>query len=184
MLNIVDISKARNYELASALLEKMYNKLDKVPENKKRDIILSRKRKFQALLLLDYMIENGHVEGKINKEVYDMYAYCAKELGLQVMNKYDLPKLLSDFFNFTTVPKRFGDKIERVYVKKEQNEPKPVQANEQPKPYSVIGIEKWKAASADEKMQIVKEVCSEGITVSYDDYEMMLKFMVEQGEKQ
>lgn len=175
MLNIVDISKARNYELASALLEKMYNKLDKVPENKKRDIILSRKRKFQALLLLDYMIENGHVEGKTNTEVYDMYAYCAKELGLQVMTKYDLSKFLSDFFNFTTVPKRFGDKLERVYIRKK---------HKQPKPYSVIGIEKWKAASADEKMQIVKEVCSEGITVSYDDYEMMLKFMVEQGEKQ
>lgn len=47
----------------------------------------------------------------------------------------------------------------------------------------MIGTEQWEAASADEKMQIVKKVCSGDITVSNHDYEMMLNFVMEQAEK-
>jgi hypothetical protein len=173
----IDKSKERRYELAKNLLEKMYSELDYVTEKEKVAIILSRKPKFQALLLIDYMIENGHVKGKTTTEVYDMYFYCSESLGLQTMTKVELSKLLCGYFGFSTVPQRFGSKIERVFFREDTPAPQAQQ------PYSVIGTEQWEAASADEKMQIVKKVCSGDITVSYDDYEMMLNFMMGQGAK-
>jgi hypothetical protein len=184
-MNNIDKSKARKYELASNLLDKMYSELDYATEKEKVAIILSRKHKFDALLLIDVLIEGGHVEGNINSEVYDMYAFCSEELGLQTMSKYEFSKMICRYFGFTTKPQRFGDKLKRVYLKKESSKPElepELKPEPKPKPYSVIGIEQWEAASAEEKMQIVKKVCSGDITVSHYDFEMMLNFVMEQAE--
>lgn len=179
MMNIEE-SRARKYELASDLLDKMSNNINYATEKEKAKIILSRKHQFDALLLIDRLIESGHIEGKTNNEVYDMYAFCSEGLGLKTMGKVELSKFLCRYFGFTTKPQRFGGKLERVYLKTESNNPKP---ESEAKPYSVIGIEQWEAASAEEKMQIVNKVSADGITVSFDDYEMMLKFLLGQTEK-
>jgi hypothetical protein len=184
MMNI-DKSKARKYELASDLLDKMYNSINYATERQKTKSILSRKHQFDALLLIDRLIEGGHIEGKTNNEVYDMYAFCSEDLGLKTMGKVELSKFLCRYFGFTTVPQRFGDKLKRVYLKKESSKPElepELKPEPKPKPYSVIGIEQWEAASAEEKMQIVKKVCSGDITVSHYDFEMMLNFVMEQAE--
>ena len=171
-----DKSKARRYELTSNLLNIMYNELDKLSESKRRKIILSRQHQFDALLLIDVMIQKGHVESKTNTEVYDMYAHCSEGLGLKTMSKYELSKFLCKYFDFMTIPQRFGDKIERVFFKLKQPKTKA-------EPYSVIGTEEWEAASAEEKMQVIKSASSGAITASYEDYILMLKYMVEQAEK-
>ncbi len=181
----IDKSKARKYELASDLLDKMYNSINYATERQKTKSILSRKHQFDALLLIDCLIEGGHIEGKTNNEVYDMYAFCSEDLGLKTMGKVELSKFLCRYFGFTTVPQRFGDKLKRVYLKKESSKPElepELKPEPKPKPYSVIGIEQWEAASAEEKMQIVKKVCSGDITVSHYDFEMMLNFVMEQAE--
>lgn len=181
----IDKSKARKYELASDLLDKMYNSINYATERQKTKSILSRKHQFDALLLIDRLIEGGHIEGKTNNEVYDMYAFCSEDLGLKTMGKVELSKFLCRYFGFTTVPQRFGDKLKRVYLKKESSKPElepELKPEPKPKPYSVIGIEQWEAASAEEKMQIVKKVCSGDITVSHYDFEMMLNFVMEQAE--
>jgi CRISPR/Cas system-associated protein Cas5 (RAMP superfamily) len=174
-MNNIDKSKARKYELASNLLDKMYSELDYATEKEKVAIILSRKHKFDALLLIDVLIEGGHVEGNINSEVYDMYAFCSEELGLQTMSKYEFSKMICRYFGFTTKPQRFGDKLDRIFVKR-------VEIKKPTEPFSVIGMDNWEAASAEEKMQIVKKVCSGDITVSHYDFEMMLNFVMEQAE--
>ena len=73
-------------------------------------------------------------------------------------------------------PQRFGDKLDRIFVKR-------VEIKKPTEPFSVIGMDNWEEASAEEKMQIVKSACSGDIMVSYDDYEMLLKYMVEKAEK-
>lgn len=175
-MNNIEKSKARKYELACDLLDKMYSELDYATEKEKVAIILSRKHKFDALLLIDVLIEGGHVEGNINSEVYDMYAFCSEELGLQTMSKYEFSKMICRYFGFTTKPQRFGDKLDRIFVKR-------LEIKKPTEPFSVIGMDNWEEASAEEKMQIVKSACSGGIMVSYDDYEMLLKYMVEKAEK-
>ncbi|MDD4164919.1 MAG: hypothetical protein PHD66_06890 [Eubacteriales bacterium] len=179
-MNNIDMSKARKYELVKTLFYKMYSELDyvneKEKEKEKAKIILLRKHQFDALLLIDVLIKGGHIENNINSEVYDMYAFCSKELGLQTMSKYEFSKMICRYFGFTTKPQRFGDKLDRIFVKRIEIK-KPIE------PYSVIGMDNWKAAPVEEKMQIVKSVCSGDIMVSYDDYEMLLKYMVEKVEK-
>lgn len=180
MMNNIDESKARKYELASDLLNKMNAELNYASQKERNRIVLSRKHKFDALLLIDVMIRKGDIEGKTNTEVYDVYSYCSKSLGLKTMDKIELSKFLCRYFGFGTTPKRFGNKIERVYLKKELNNPEPEIKS---KSYSVIGIEQWKDASTEKKKQIIRKICTDNIIVSYEDYQMMLKFLLEQDEK-
>lgn len=172
MLNIKDINitKARKDFLARQLLDKMMQEMEGAPVKQQKKQIKARKYKFDSLIIIDCMIKGGHINGKVNTEVYEMYKYLSDSFKLKTMTQIDFSHFICRYFDFRVVSERFGKVVKRVYLNK------PASFEE----ISAIGIDEWNYASDEDKLAFIQELDAEDLEVCVEDYKRIIKFLLNQ----
>ena len=64
------------------------------------------------------MIDGNHIIGHTNQEVYEMYSFCAKEIGIPLLSPIDLSRTLCKYYGFELLSKKVNGKTKRCYKQK------------------------------------------------------------------
>lgn len=173
MLNIKDINitKARKDFLARQLMDKMLKEMEGVPVKQQNKQLKARKYKFDSLIIIDCMIKGGHINGKVNADVYEMYKYLSDSFKLKTMTQIDFSHFICRYFGFMVVSERFGKDVKRVYRNRPTGNVEDI---------SAIGIDEWNHASDEDKLDFIQELDAEDLEVCVEDYKRIIKFLLNQ----
>lgn len=107
-LKVLEAMKVvRKEALTINLLYDMLIELKDSTPHARKKTILSRRYKFDALLIIDLLTERGHIQGNQNSKAYAIYKYISDGLHLKTMHITDFSRTICKYFGFSV-------KVERV----------------------------------------------------------------------
>ncbi len=167
-MNIEERTIIRKEALTIELLYKMICELKDKTSKYRQDAILSRRYKFNALMIIDMLAELGHVDGKKNTDVYAMYKHISDGLKLQTIKMIDFSHFLCGYCGYYSKVERFGKVTKRVFYK---NTKAPIR-------WKMLEFNGWDSMSEIEKLEYLQGKSIDVGEFPADDFKVLLKMLL------
>lgn len=168
-MNLEERIVIRKEALTIELLYKMVSELKNKTSKYRQAAILSRRYKFDALMIIDMLAELGHVDGKVNTDVYAMYKHISDGLKLKTIKMIDFSHFLCGYYGYYSKVERFGNVTKRVFYK---NTKAPIR-------WKKLDFNGWDGMSELEKLEYILGKSIDAEKFPIDDFKFLLNSLLQ-----
>ena len=119
-------------------------------------------------MIIDMLAELGHVDGKVNTDVYAMYKHISDGLKLKTIKMIDFSHFLCGYCGYYSKVERFGNVTKRVFYK---NTKAPIR-------WKKLDFNGWDGMSELEKLEYILGKSIDVEKFPIDDFKFLLNSLL------